>query len=528
MELSGITAFLFSGVFVLIGSLAFHISALISGSNIYRDISKAESTWLSMVAGIVIFLLSPISFIIFSASTVDYADISAQILDFEVLLAFFGCAVGLGLVFGSLTIVKARVNVLEWFRDKSGMRFWIYSYGVAWDDLLLSVKRHGEVSVQTDENGKEFKGSLKHFSIRNEPKEMVLYNAKCIGIDGVEEDIGDEGGADLWIDGSKIKKIIVPERSFKKHFDSMGHISQAFYCIIASIGFCFLAYSAHLTGNYLETLGIFYHKLSLSFLVLTIFVLCVSVWVAKKDFDNWRSFLVLSPTIVFVALFFSLMSILLIIFDMERSQVLILVFAVLCIHLYRPFCIKRSNSSGKLVEPEKSFWELLQESGLAMFFCVLLIVVLGFILFAHRSQVSVFMHDFFLLLSGFFSYLIAQLSPVVIFIFVSSLLYLTISDCLKKPIKKCFDGIENTFTDDEKLLKEVIQKFYLWLSCNDEGKTHIENIRHEILAEYKNRVEKNKINSMMDELDMLKNKNDYLKNEDFNIILAFRNHIKKS
>lgn len=238
-----------------------------------------------MVAGIVIFLISPISFIIFSASTVDYTGISAQILDFDVLFAFFGCAVGLGLVFGSLTIVKARVNALEWFRDKSGMRFWIYSYGVAWDYLLLSVKRHGEVSVKTDENGKEFKGLLKHFSIKNEPKEMVLYNAKCIGTDGVEECIGDGRGADLWIDGSKIKNIIIPERSFNKHFDSMGHISQAFYCIIASIGFCFMSYSAYLTGNYLETLGIFYHKLSISFLVLTIFVLCVSVWVAKKDFD---------------------------------------------------------------------------------------------------------------------------------------------------------------------------------------------------------------------------------------------------
>lgn len=527
MEPLDITAFLFSGVFVLIGSLAFHISALISGHNIYRDFSEIESTWLSMVAGIVIFLLSPISFIIFSASTVDCADISVQILDFDVLFAFFGCAVGLGLVFGSLTIVKVRVNVLEWFRDKSGMRFWIYSYGVAWDDLLLSVKRHGEVFVQTDENGKEFKGSLKHFSIRNEPKEMVLYNAKCIGTNGIEEDIWGEGGANLWIDGSKIKKIIIPEGSFKKHFDSMGHISQAFYCIIASIGFCFLSYSAHLTENYLETLGIFYHTLSLSFLVLTIFVLCVSVWVAKKDFDNWRSFLVLSPTIVFVALFFSLLSILLIIFDMERSQVLILVFAVLCIHLYRPFCIKRSNSLEKRVEPEKPFWELLQESGLAVFFCVLLIIVLGFILFTQRSQVSVFLYDFFSILSGFFSCLVAQLSPVVIFIFVSSLLYLIISDCLKEPIKKRFNGIKNTFTDDEKLL-EVIQKFYLRLSCNGMEKTHINDVEGAILAECKNCVERGKIREMVNKLNDLKNKNGYLKNEDFNIILAFRKYIKKS
>lgn len=143
----------------------------------------------------------------------------------------------------------------------------------------------------------------------------------------------------------------------------------------------------------------------------------------------------LSPTIVFVALFFLLLSILLIIFDMEISQAIILVFAVLCIYLYRSFCIKRSNLSEKFVEFKKLFWELLQESGLAMLFRVLLIVVLGIILFTQRSQVLVFMDEFFSLLSGFFSYSVAQLSPVVIFIVVSSLLYLTISDCLKKPIK---------------------------------------------------------------------------------------------
>jgi hypothetical protein len=47
--------FLFSAVFVLIGSLAFHISALVSGHDIYRDLPTLESTLLSIVAGIVIF-----------------------------------------------------------------------------------------------------------------------------------------------------------------------------------------------------------------------------------------------------------------------------------------------------------------------------------------------------------------------------------------------------------------------------------------------------------------------------------------
>lgn len=77
------------------------------------------------------------------------------------------------------------------------------------------------------------------------------------------------------------------------------------------------------------------------------------------------------------------------------------------------------------------------------------------------------------------------------------------------------------------MLKEVIQKFYLRLSCNDEEKAHIKDIRYEILAECKSSHEMNKIRGMIDELIELKNKNGYLKNEDFNIILEFRKYLKK-
>ena len=159
--------FLFSIGFVLIGSLAFHISALVSGHDIYRDLPTQESTLLSIVAGIVIFLLSPISFIILQPST-NSANILVRILDCWVLLPFFSGAVSLGLIFGCWTMLKARVNILDWFRDKSGMRFWIYSYGITWDAFLGCVKHKGEVFVQTD--SKMFKGSLVAFSIEAVPQ----------------------------------------------------------------------------------------------------------------------------------------------------------------------------------------------------------------------------------------------------------------------------------------------------------------------------------------------------------------------
>ena len=64
-----IIKFLFSVVFILIGSLAFYISALVSGYNIYRSSPVQESTLLSLVMGILVFLLSPVSFFILSQYT---------------------------------------------------------------------------------------------------------------------------------------------------------------------------------------------------------------------------------------------------------------------------------------------------------------------------------------------------------------------------------------------------------------------------------------------------------------------------
>lgn len=176
MDLSFIH-FLFSVVFVLIGSLAFHTSALLSGEDIFRHFPTLEATLLSTVAGIVIFSLSPISFIILQPYTTSI-NILVKILNFEVLLAFFSGAVGFGLIFGSLTILKARVTILNWFRDTSGMGFWISGYGITWDDILLSVKRKGEIFVQTDNI--MIKGLLKSFSIRDETREIVLGRAKDV------------------------------------------------------------------------------------------------------------------------------------------------------------------------------------------------------------------------------------------------------------------------------------------------------------------------------------------------------------
>ena len=315
-----------------------------------------------------------------------------------------------------------------------------------------------------------FKGFLISYSIKDEPKEIFLDKPK-IKRYGREDVIEGEENAGLLISGSKIKRIIVPERSFRKHFEPMGHISQAFYWIILAIGFFFLSWSAHLTGNYMSNLKLpsvslaslesFYYGLLLFFLVSTIVVLCFSVWVAQKDFDSWGSFFRLSPDIAFMAIFFSLLPMLLILLIMHISLILILIF-------------------------------------------------------------------------------------VFLYIFLLPLLYLyKIRNWLRKPIKDSFDRIKSDFNDDQDF-KKVIRRCYLQLSCNDKSKAHISDIAAEIYENdehvrrwlasddenERRRLEENyenarKVSRLIAEIEGLKDCREYLENEDFNIIVAFKYFIKK-
>jgi acyl-ACP thioesterase len=282
-----------------------------------------------------------------------------------------------------------------------------------------------------------------------------------------------------------------------------------------------LSYSAKLTGNYIPNLEIaslesFFGRLSPIFLALTIIILGVSVWVAQKDFDNWRSFLVLSPPITFVAFLSSLLAILLILFNMKISQALILIFALAFIS---PFYIKILNWLDKPKESIKkdcreeiekycanwkSFLSLPSPSVFMDAFAVLLAILL-IILITQISQVLIFKAPFFSLLSKLL--VIFEISQLLIFIFVFSLLCITISTWLKKPIKASFDEIKKDFKGNQKLLKEVIESFYLQLSCNDKDKARISTIKDEVLKKYENDEKdtiENTIEKLIANLDKLK------------------------
>lgn len=445
--------FLFSVAFILIGSLAFHISALISGHNIYRDLSIQESTLLSIVVGIVIFLLSPISYIIIPNSDVDftYANMLVDIMNFKVLFSFFGAAFGFGLIFGGCIITQLRLNVLRWLRDNFKLNFWIYFYGNVWDDFLSCVQRESEVTVQTDDA--IFKGLLVESSIREEPRQIVLSGCKIIEGDiNLKNTIKGKEDVKVLILGSKIKKIIVPESSFHKHFDSMEHISQATYCIIMTIGLLFLSFSAHLTGNYLsnlESLGAsevnaleaFYYSSSIIFSVLALIILCISIWVAKKDYGNFKSFLLLSPYIAYVAIILSL---------------ILIVYILLIIQIL----------------------QLIQ---------ILLILGLLYIIF---------------------------------------ILYIVIKfNKARKYMDECFCKIIDEFGNDQ-LLEIIIKNCCLQISRNKKGRAHIKDIEIEILKKCDYDPElSNLIVTLDNNFDILKKKWDYLKEDDYNLLLAFEKYI---
>jgi len=438
--------FLFSVAFILIGSLAFHISACISGHNIYRDLSIQESTLLSIVVGIVIFVLSPISYIIIPNSDVDftYAKMLVDIMNFEVLFSFFGAAFGLGLIFGASIITQLRLNVLMWLRYQFKHEFWIYFYGNVWDDFLSCVQRKGEITVQTDDA--IFEGLLGEFSIRDEPRQIVLSECKIIEGDiNLKNTIKGKKDVEVLILGSKIKTIIVPESSFYKHFDSMEHISQAIYCIIITIGLLFLSSSAHLTGNYLsnlESLGAleaFYYISGQIFSVLALIILCISVWVAKKDFDNFRSFLLLCPFITYIAIILSL----------------ILIFYIL------------------------SITQILQ--------LILILPIIGLYIIILYKVIKVYN--------------------------------------IRKYMLKCFCKIKDEFNNDQ-LLEIIIKKCCLQISRNKKGRAHIKDIEIELLKKCDYDPELSNLICILDNnLDELKNKWNYLNEEDYNLLLAFEKYI---
>ena len=297
-----LTEFFFTIGFIFIGSIVFHISTLISGYSIYREMESVESSFLSTAAGLVVFLLSPVSLVILTIPEKAPSNyLLTNILSFNVFLPFLLCAIGLGVVFGHFIILDVRVSFLMWLRSESKVPFWIQYYGSLWDSMLLSVKNKGMIAFQKKgvDKPKYVEGRLIATSIRKEKREIVM---EC----------GDSKDNYL-VQLEDIEYLKIPEKAFKKHHERMDHIGQAFCCVAIAFGFFLLAYSAKLTGIFVEgksalsSMVQFYEIIEYSLLIVALITLIISVMVSKKEFDNWRSYLEFCPDFGFLSIYLSLL-----------------------------------------------------------------------------------------------------------------------------------------------------------------------------------------------------------------------------
>ena len=180
---------LLSAVFIFIGIVVFYVSSLISGHNIYKDLEFQHSFMVSIAVGFILFFLLPIGFIVFLpelfdptlASNLNHPDLEKTVIAihriiFEnALWPFIMAASGLGIVIGCLTLLKARWELLSWLRKKTGLGYYLTSYDFTWDHFLTRVKPHGIIAVQLGD-ASWVRGHLRNFSVRKEPKQIVLVN----------------------------------------------------------------------------------------------------------------------------------------------------------------------------------------------------------------------------------------------------------------------------------------------------------------------------------------------------------------
>lgn len=336
---------LFSTIFVLIGSIVFHLSSLVSGYSIFRELPSHLSALGAMVVGLILFLVSPIGFLSFfpecfvsecfvtqdvevpesgqtpqevmgnqsNVTSKDrelYQQTFQLYLNFRFFLPFLAAAIGLGLVFGCLTRLYARESFLLWLRRRMHLHFRVYTYQQVWDGLFDSLKQDAQARITTKD--KIVEGWVSHYSLRNEPRAIELRNYRIRPREEEQrthwilhreqpKDTETNPGS-IVITDSNTEMIEVDSNSFNRHYDPMPHRSQSFYTMLAALGFVLLAGSMFCTEDLVSKVG--FGKVSSTFLFLTIafliiaaIMVVVSLVVYSSDYKPWYAGTLLSPSI---------------------------------------------------------------------------------------------------------------------------------------------------------------------------------------------------------------------------------------
>jgi hypothetical protein len=494
--------------FVMLGSIVFHISTLISGYSIYREMQPVESAFLSTAAGLIIFLLSPIAFIVLRPS--QGLDILDCILDFNIILSFFFCAIGLGMVFANLKILDTRVVLLTWIREKSGIPFWIFFHGVLWDDVLTTVKKGGEIFIETDESKSPSDSTGSKFRIVSnsgfdEKREMLLE----------EIDSGDR----YLIPLEKMGFIRIPEKSLKKHEEKVNHIGQAAFCLLISIGVFLLAFSAKETYNFIQihhtdiaSILSFYWILEYVLTPCSIIMLVICVWTAKKDFDNWRSYYEICPHFGFLCLLLSSFYLLLM-FPLEYQIVNAILFGFFIIFI--AISIRLIHYENRLYKSKYLYYR--SDVPIALFSFGIFFLYLAFMI--NGISLNSSSHNLYVII-GFILSLIA-------YIFI-------ISKWIEKPVidelQKIIEGVKNsvTYIDEDDLygiMEKIVHEMYIEIYFNDLKKSNFSYLKGILKDNYSNYNEHIIVDSIFKYLKELE-KRDYLKYEAGTILFKLQGLIK--
>lgn len=301
-----------SAVFIVFGAGVFYISSLISGHNIYKDLSFNLAILVTTIIGSILFIFSPISFVILFPEMFDLAPLleklnkpgvrgySAivegvnkihELVLRDLLFDFILMAFGFGLLLGCSSAIGARAAILKCIRSRTGLKFPIYTYGHTWDHLLMRVKSHGRITVRLQEA--EVEGQVVVYSVKDEPKQIILKNYS-ININGQYYRKSDPADELLITEASEIKEVKVPSSSFNLHRDLYTHTTQSFYTALSALGVLAISTSFALTAHFLSSHG--FTKLWSTYVIIGWLLLVIAGIMTllsnafyKKDFCHWAT-----------------------------------------------------------------------------------------------------------------------------------------------------------------------------------------------------------------------------------------------
>lgn len=465
--------------FVILGSLPFLLSSVLSGYNIHKELPHQTAMLLTASVGLVMFAASPLIYLLFyldhflSPSRIEftYHRIDPRVwplvwsVSDNTIVPFILGLVGFGLIYGSAEMLRLRWTLFHRLRRKTGMFAHVFAYVQPWDTYLRSIKRDGLITIVA--GNKRIEGELVFFSSKSQPNELVLRNFSINNTSYQQLD------SEIRIPSEEIKEICVPCKSFNKDYLPEPHVGRSLYYFMLSIGLWLLSLSLFLTARFIinhekpgwVTGGLLY------------------VFRDTADF-----YVLCSALISVIALLFACLAILEALKDYHHKAAL--QRFVLFLSLHPGLCV--------------SYFGL---------FMLLFVSLLGGAIF--------WLYNF--CWPGVFALIVAWMAACLIFSMIKKRLESS------RAIKRFFDSIENHHSYDGAVIELVTKTLYIEMDLNTKDIGHIHSVKRDVektlLLKYKWSVShEHLVKDFFEGFNRLASAGIW-KDEDYNIIVALRAHL---